>query len=73
MTYVYCIFISCMQKKNNSFILVFFCQRSQVKLFLPNLQKTTHEQYKALFFFCTNAKVHEMTKMLYKCANNLFF
>ena len=21
--------------------------------------------------FCTNAKVHEMTKMLYKCANNL--
>jgi hypothetical protein len=21
----------------------------------------------------TNAKVHEMTKMLYKCANNLFF
>ena len=22
---------------------------------------------------CTNAKVHEMTKMLYKCANNLFF
>ena len=23
--------------------------------------------------FCTNAKVHEMSKMLYKCANNLFF
>ena len=22
-------------------------------------------------FFCTNAKVHAMTKMLYKCANNL--
>ena len=21
---------------------------------------------------CTNAKVHEMTKILYKCANNLF-
>jgi uncharacterized protein (DUF2344 family) len=26
-----------------------------------------------LIFFCTNPKVHEMTKMLYKCANNLFF
>jgi hypothetical protein len=25
------------------------------------------------YFFCTNAKVHEMTKMLYKRANNLFF
>ena len=26
------LFISCMQKNNNSFILVYFCQRSQAKL-----------------------------------------
>jgi hypothetical protein len=39
------LFISCIQKKNNSFILVYFCQRSQAKLFLQNLQKTTQEQF----------------------------
>jgi hypothetical protein len=33
------LFISCIQKK--SFILVYFCQRSQAKLFLQNFQKTT--------------------------------
>ena len=59
------------KKNNNSFILVYFCQRSQAKLFLQNLQKNQNNGKK--FFFCTNAKVHEMTKMLYKCANNLFF
>jgi hypothetical protein len=59
------------KKNNNSFILVYFCQRSQAKLFLQNYQKNTQEQQKV--FFCTNPKVHEMTKMLYKCANNLFF
>jgi hypothetical protein len=32
------------KKNNNSFILVYFCQRSQAKLFLQNLQKTTQEQ-----------------------------
>ena len=32
------------KKNNNSFILVYFCQRSQAKLFLQNLQKTTREQ-----------------------------
>ena len=61
------------KKNNNSFILVYFCQRSQVKLFLQNLQKQHTRTVKSLVFFCTNAKVHEMTKMLYKCANNLFF
>jgi hypothetical protein len=34
------------KKNNNSFILVYFCQRSQAKLFLQNLQKTTQEQSK---------------------------
>jgi hypothetical protein len=65
------LFISCTYKKNNnSFILAYFCQRSQVKLFLQNLQKQHARTVKRLcFFFCTNAKVHEMTKMLYKCAN----
>jgi hypothetical protein len=67
------LFISCTYKKNNnSFILVYFCQRSQAKLFLQNLQKP-QKNSKKVGFFCTNAKVHEMTKMLYKCANNLFF
>ena len=61
------------KKYNNSFILVYFCQRSQVKPFLQNLQKQHTRTVKRLVFFCTNAKVHEMTKMLYKCANNLFF
>jgi hypothetical protein len=61
-----------MQKKsNNSFILVYFCQRSQPKL-SGNIFKKPYMNSKNLFF-CTNAKVHEMTKMLYKCANNLFF
>jgi replication initiation and membrane attachment protein DnaB len=32
-----------------------------------------HKRTVKSFFFGTNAKVHEMTKMLYKCANNLFF
>ena len=59
-------------KKNNTFILVYFCQRSQMKLFLLNLQKQ-HTRTVKRFFFCTNAKVHEMIKLLYKCANNLFF
>ena len=60
------------KKNNNSFILVYFCQRSQAKLFLQ-ITKKTHKNSKKVVFFCTNAKVHEMTKMLYKCANNLFF
>ena len=38
------LFISCTYKNNNSFILVYFCQRSQAELFLQNLQKTTQEQ-----------------------------
>jgi hypothetical protein len=29
------------KKNNNSLILVYFCQRSQAKLFLQNLQKNT--------------------------------
>ena len=65
------LFINCIQKKNNSFILVYFCQRSQPKLFLQIFKKPYKNSKK--FFFCTNPKVHEMTKMLCKCANNLFF
>ena len=41
-TYIYV--LGCTYKKKNSFILVYFCQRSQAKLFLQNLQKTTQEQ-----------------------------
>ena len=63
------LFISCMQKNNNSFILVYFCQRSRAKLFLQITKNHTRTEKR--LFFCTNAKVHEMTKMLYKCANNL--
>ena len=74
LVYIKYLFISCTYKKNNnSFILVYFCQRSQVKLFLQNLQKQHTRTVKRLVFLCTNAKVHEMTKMLYKCTNNLFF
>jgi hypothetical protein len=37
-------------KKNNTFILVYFCQRSQMKLFLQNLQKQHTRTVKRLFF-----------------------
>ena len=60
------------KKKKNSFILVYFCQRSQVKLFLQNLQKQHKRTVKRLFFLYQR-KVHKMTKMLYKCANNHLF
>jgi uncharacterized protein YqhQ len=40
--------------------------------FLSKFTKNHTRTVKRLFFYCTNAKVHEMTKMLYKCANNLF-
>jgi hypothetical protein len=67
------LFISCTyKKKKNSFILVYFCQRSQVKLFLQNLQKQHKRTVKRLFFLYQR-KVHKMTKMLYKCANNHLF
>ena len=39
------------KKNNNSFILVYFCQRSQVKLFLQNLQKQHARTVKRLWFF----------------------
>ena len=41
--------------------------------FSCKIYKKPHKNSKKVFFFGTNAKVHEMTKMLYKCANNLFF
>ena len=41
--------------------------------FLAKLTKNHTRTVKRLFFFGPNSKVHEMTKMLYKCANNLFF
>ena len=40
--------------------------------FSCKIYEKTHKNSKKVFF-CTNTKVHEMTKMLYKCANNLFF
>ena len=54
-THLYSILvISCtfalVQKKNNSFILVYFCQRSQAKLFLQNSQKKPHKSTKVGFF-----------------------
>ena len=66
------IYLLVCKKNNNSFILVYFCQRSQAT-FLAKFTKKPHKNSKKVGFFCTNAKVHEMTKMLYKCANNLFF
>jgi hypothetical protein len=65
------------KKNNNSFILVYFCQRSQVKLFLQNLQKTTITV--KMFFFvptqkcmkwlrcCTSAQI---TSFLMNCTSN---
>ena len=50
------LFITCMQKNNNSFILVYFCQRSQVKLFLQNLQKKHTRTVKKFFFFVPTQK-----------------
>jgi hypothetical protein len=41
--------------------------------FLAKFTKNHMRTVKEVFFFCTNAKMHEMTKMLYKCANNLLF
>ena len=41
--------------------------------FSCKIYKKPHKNSKKVFFFGTNSKVHEMTKMLYKCANNLFF
>jgi hypothetical protein len=43
------IYLLVCKRNNNSFILVYFCQRSQLKLFLQNLQKTTQEQEKGFF------------------------
>ena len=40
--------------------------------FLAKFTKNHTGAVKRLVFFGTNVKVHEMTKMLYKCANNLF-
>jgi hypothetical protein len=45
------------KKNNNSFILVYFCcQRSQVKLFLQNLQKQHTRTVKRLVFFMYQRK-----------------
>ena len=41
--------------------------------FLAKFTKNHMRTVKEVFFFCTNAKMHEMTKMLYKCTNNLLF
>jgi hypothetical protein len=65
------LFISCIQKKIiHSFWSTFVNDLKQN--FSYKIYKKTHKNSKK-FFFGTNAKVHEMTKMLYKCANNLFF
>ena len=65
------LFISCIQEKIiHSFWSTFVNDLKQN--FSYKIYKKTHKNSKK-FFFGTNAKVHEMTKMLYKCANNLFF
>ena len=65
------LFISCIQKKIiHSFWSTFVNDLKQN--FSYKIYKKTHKNSKK-FFFGTNAKVHEMTKMLYKCANNLQF
>jgi hypothetical protein len=65
--------ISCIQKK----IIIHSFWSTFVKdlkcKFSCKIYKKPHKNSKKVVFFCTNAKVHEMTKMLYKCANNLFF
>jgi hypothetical protein len=38
--------------------------------FSCKIYKKPHENSKNVFFCCTNAKVHEVTKMLYKCKIN---
>jgi hypothetical protein len=62
-------------KKNNHSFWSTTCMVKDLKWNFPcKSYKKPHKNSKKLFF-CTNAKVHEMTKnkMLYKCANNLFF
>ena len=58
------------KKNNNSFILVSFFKDLN-RNFSCKIYQKTHKNSKMVGFFCTNAKVHEMTKMLYKCTNNL--
>ena len=67
------VFTSCMQKKIiiHSFWSTF--AKDLKRNFSCKIYKKPHENSKKGVFFCTNAKMHEMTKMLYKCANNLFF
>jgi hypothetical protein len=63
---IYLLVVTCIQKKKNSFILVKDLKRN----FSCKINKKPHKNSKKVVFFCTNPKVHEMTKMLYKCANN---
>ena len=67
------LFISCTYKKKiiHSFWSTFV--KDLKRNFFGKIYKKPHKNSKKVGFFCTNAKVHEMTKMLYKCANNLFF
>ena len=65
--------------------LLVVCKKKIIHSFWSTLSKISSETFLAKFtknhtrtvkrvgYFCTNAKMHEMTKMLYKCANNLFF
>ena len=66
------LFISCIQNKIiiHSFWSTFV--RDLKRNFSCKIYKKPHKNSKHVVFFCTNAKVHEMTKMLYECANNLF-
>jgi hypothetical protein len=59
--------VSCIQKK---IIHSFWSTKISSETFLAKFTKNHTTTVKRLFF-CTNAKVHGMTKMLYKCANNL--
>ena len=67
------LFISCTYKKKkiHSFWSTFVTDLK--RNFSCKIYKKRHKNSKKVGFFCTNPKVHEMTKMLYKCANNLFF
>ena len=60
------LFSSCIQKKIiHSFWSTFV--KDLKRNFSCKIYKKTHKNSKNVFFFGTNAKVHEM------CANNLFF
>ena len=59
-------------KRNNNYSFWSTSVKDLKWNFSCKIYKKPHKNSKKVGFFCTNAKVHEMTKMLYTCANNLF-